>query len=132
MTDTDGHSRVATIKRTPRQWTESCRTCNGTGTVHEREHFSLWTPDEYERVQPLDPKHDAPADAYVCTTCPGATIFEACREAAEIAKQVHRPVAFEFNGTIAVIRADSDPVAVAKEWWKRAYGKTYEQDAANR
>lgn len=120
------------INRTPREWVETCDRCGGCGKVQRREHFALWTPDEYEHVQPLDAKHDVPADAYVCTAAPGGTINEACREGIEIAKLVGRPVAFQFNGAVAVLRADSDPVAVMRAWWKRAYGKTYEESMAER
>ena len=40
------------IVRTPREWDETCRECKGTGSVHKREHFALWTPAEYARVMP--------------------------------------------------------------------------------
>ena len=120
------------VVRTPREWTETCRECRGAGHVHKRQHFALWTPDEWDHVPPLVPKDDVPRDAYVCTAAAGASIFEACREGVEIACIVQRPVAFEFNGAVAICRADSDPTAVAKEWWKRAYGQTYEQAMANR
>lgn len=120
------------VVRTPREWTEQCRECCGTGHVSRRERFSLWTPDEFEQREPIDPKHDLPRDAYVCTAAPGATIFEACKEGIGLSKMVGRPVAFEFNGAVAVCRSDSDPDNVAKAWWERAYGKTYEQSMAER
>jgi len=120
------------IVRTPREWDEQCWHCKGSGQVHKRERFALWTPDEYEHVQPLDQKHDVPPNAYVCTAAPGSSIFEACKEGVGLARTVGRPVAFEFNGAVAVCRADSDPDKVAKAWWLRAYGKTYEQSAAER
>jgi hypothetical protein len=119
------------MKRTPREWTETCRTCRGSGQTHHRQHFALWTPDEFE-PQPLDPKHDVPSDALVCTAVYGSSIFEACREGVELAQMTGRPIAFECNGSVAILRADSDPVAIAKAWWKRAYGRTYEQSMAER
>ena len=121
------------VIRTPKKWTEECRECCGSGYVHKREHFALWTPDEYMATMPecgppkLDAKHDVPADAVVCSAMGGSTIFEACAEGVGLAKVYGRPVAFEFNGAVAICRADSDPNTVAKVWWKRAYGKTYEQ-----
>lgn len=127
------------VKRTPREWNEKCGACSGRGIVHRRQHFALLTPDEFDgpddhrpALFDLDPKHDAPADAYVCRALGGASIFDACNEGREIARMVGRPVAFEFNGALAVVRADADPTAVAKEWWKRAYGKTYEQSMRDR
>ncbi len=117
------------INRTPKEWTEPCGQCHGTGVVHKRQFFALWTPDEYEHVEPL---HDAPPDAYVCTTAPGASIGEAVREGIEIAQTINRPVAFEFNGTMAIVQADSDLDTVYRDWWKRAYGETYEESLAKR
>jgi len=121
-----------TIKRTPREWDEPCNECHGTGTVHRREWFALWTPDEYSGTVTLDPKHDIPANAYVCTAVPGADIFRACAEAADLAKRVGRPIAFEFNGAVAIVHADSDTSDAAKRWWKLAYGKSYEQSMCDR
>jgi hypothetical protein len=125
--------------RTPKEWDETCGTCRGAGTVHKREHFALWTPDEYvahmgpEYVQSkLDPKHDVPANAVVCSAVGGGSIFEACKEGVALARAYGRPVAFEFNDAVAICHADADPEDVAKRWWKRAYGKTYEQSAADR
>ena len=88
---------TAPIVRAQREWVENCDRCGGSGKIHRREQFALWTPYEYKQVRPLDPKHDAPSDAYVCTAVHGGTIGEACREAIDIAKMVGRPVAFEFN-----------------------------------
>jgi len=59
-------------------------------------------------------------------------IFEACREGVVLAATVGRPVAFEFNGAVAVCRTGGDPEAIAKAWWKRAYGKTYEESMRDR
>lgn len=127
-------------ERIPREWDEPCRECKGTGTVHRRESFNLWTPEEHARMladyglplEPLDPKHDVPANAYVCVAVGGANIIKACGEAVGLAREVKRPVVFVFNGAVAVAHADSDPTDVMKRWWKLAYGETYEQSAANR
>jgi hypothetical protein len=106
--------------RTPKEWTETCRECGGAGTVHKRESFSLWTPDEYEQTQPIDAKHDAPKNAYVCTVSAGASLFAAVREGVELARLVERPVAFVFNGLLAICRAGDDPKAIADEWRNHA------------
>jgi hypothetical protein len=122
------------VKRIPRSWTETCQECHGTGRVTKREHFALWTPEEYPTDIPISPsaKGYASSEAYVCVAVPGASIFEACKEGVAIAKVVGRPVAFECNGAIAVCLQHSDPNSVALEWWKLAYGETYEQSAAKR
>jgi hypothetical protein len=125
------------VIRTPKEWTETCDKCRGTGNVHKRQRFFLWTPDEYLELMPdrdplkLDVKHDVPADAVVCSVHGGATIFESCREGIELAKLYKRPVVFEFNGAVAICRGDSDPDTVGKAWWKLAYGKTYEESLAD-
>ena len=125
--------------RTPREWDEPCRECRGSGQVHKRERFSLWTPDEYTAAMgpeygppKLDAKHDVPSNAMVCSAMGGSSIFEACKEGVGLANATARPVAFEFNGTVAVCFHGSDPEDVAKRWWKRAYGKTYEQSMQDR
>lgn len=126
------------IVRTPREWTEPCARCGGTGNVQKRERFALWTPDEYASevkngsLSVIDPKHDVPKDAYVCQVMGGSDIWGTCREAVDIAIRVDRPVAFLFNDTIAVCRSDSDPEKVAREWWKRCYGKTPEESMRDR
>src|SRR5277367_6958272 len=125
------------IVRVPKEWDESCQTCRGAGVVHKAERFHLWTPDEYERLMgnppsDIDPKHDAPSNAYLCHAMGGATIFEACKEGVALAKTVARPVVFEFNDALAVCHADSEPEDVAKRWWLKAYGKTYEQSMRDR
>lgn len=130
--------------RTPHEWDEMCRECNGTGSVHKREHFALRTPAEYAAVMPSEytpAKLDhaklrgtgaVPTDAVICSAHGGASIFEACREGVTLARAFGRPVAFEFNGAVAVCRSDSDPETVGKVWWKLAYGKTYEESMKER
>lgn len=107
------------INRTPREWVEDCDRCGGTGKRHRRQHFALWTPDEYEHVQPIP---DAPAGAYVCTAAPGSSIMEACREAMTIVALVKRPVAFSSNGRTVVARDGDDPDQLAQNWWDRING----------
>lgn len=130
--------------RTPHEWDETCQECSGTGKVHKRQHFALYTPAEYAQGMPakfvpakLDPaKHRGvgavPADAVLCTARAGASIFEACKEGVTLARAFGHPVAFEFNEAVAICRADSNPEELVKAWWKLAYGKTYEQSMAER
>ena len=125
--------------RTPREWDEPCPKCRGAGVVHKRESFHLLTPEEYVAlmqgtVDPpkLDAKYDVPADAVVCTPCGSVSIFEACTEGVTLARAYGRPVVFEFNGRVVVCSSDSNPEDVAKRWWKRAYGETYEESVEKR
>jgi hypothetical protein len=124
--------------RTPKEWDESCRECGGSGHVHRQERFVLWTPEEGaaaglgKKFFHIDAKYDVPRDAYVCVAQAGASIFEACEEAIDIARIARRPVAFEFSGAVAVCFGTSDPEKVAKAWWNRAYGKSYEQSMKDR
>ena len=114
--------RVVTQKviRKPREWDEKCDRCSGTGTVHRKQHFALWTPDEWSHVQPITDGR-VPADAYVCTVAAGASINDSCIEGVQIAALVNRPVAFEFNGMAVVCRPGDDATTVADDWWQRAY-----------
>ena len=130
---------TADVIRKPKEWDEPCKECRGVGVVHKRESFSLWTPAEYVAVmgpecapEKLDPKHDVPSNAVVCVAHGGASVFEACKEGVALARIFGRPVVFEFNGAVAVCSVDSDPDDVSKRWWKRAYGKTYEQSMKER
>ena len=124
--------------RKAKEWDERCRGCGGKGMVHKVEHFNLWTPEEYAEVMghPMETESVVTAagvvNAIVCVAHGGASIFEACKEGVTIAKEVGRPVVFEFNGKLVVCHADSDPVDVAEEWWKVAYGKTYEESMRDR
>lgn len=122
------------IIRTPKQETRICSHCRGTGRVEWRQHFALWTPDEWKSDYPRDMSgYDGPSDAYICTASPGGTIFEACKEGVEISTRLAgRPVAFEFNGAWVVCYMGNDPDHIAKVWWKKAYGKTYEESMRDR
>ena len=114
--------------RTPREWDEPCRECGGTGTVHRRESFSLWTPEEYAKtmgeyghgapkVEPESNGADSvPSNAMVCEVHGGASIWDACREGVALARVAGRPVVFTFNGTVAVCHVDSEPVDVSTKW----------------
>lgn len=126
------------VIRKPKQWTEKCRECSGSGHVTWREHFSLWTPDEGAEMGldathfQLSPQFDVPRNAYICVAHGGASIFEACKEGVGLAAIVDRTVVFEFNGAVAECRPGADPAIVAKVWWRRAYGKTYEESMKDR
>lgn len=108
------------VRRNPRIRTEDCDHCGGTGKVHHREIFSLWTADEWEHVPiVLNQKHNVPTNSYLCKAVPGGNIQDACREAVSIASMVDRPVAFEFNGVVVVARKDDDPGQLVRRWGER-------------
>jgi hypothetical protein len=115
------------VKRTPRKWTEVCKTCNGSGKTHHREHFNLSTPEESGH------ELDVPEDSLVCDVIGGCpSIFECCKEAASMAGTFKRPVAFQFNQTVAVVRPGQDPTEAAKTWWQTEYGRSYEESMRDR
>jgi hypothetical protein len=106
----------------------------GKGFIHRRQMFALWTCDEHPATE-LDGRIDKaqiPADAYACTAVPGATVLESCRGGAEIASEINRPVVFVANGILVVVHPGADPKAVANDWWRRMYGKSWEQSLSER
>jgi hypothetical protein len=54
------------------------------------------------------------------------------RLADDIAKRARRPVAFDFNGRIVVVRGNDDPQRIARAWWQRTYNETPEESFAKR
>lgn len=143
MAEKESIGTIDSVKRPPRrEWEEACPSCGGCGKVRKVESRVLWTSAEYTerfgdnwRPTPLtlDPKYDAPADALICVVIGGAcSIYEACREGAELAVLAERPVAFTFNEHLVIVRPGVDPDAAAREWWKRAYGETPEESWSRR
>ena len=74
----------------------------------------------------------APEDAVTALVVGTASIFEATREANEIAARGGCPVAFDFNGKLVVVRPGDDPELVARAWWIDFYERTPEESAALR
>ena len=119
-------------ERAPREYDEQCHECGGTGIVHKRERFALQTPNEHMKglakhgPPSIDPKHNGastvPANALICSVCPGSSIWDACREGVALARAADRPVAFEFNETVAICQTDSNPDQVASTWWDLSQG----------
>jgi hypothetical protein len=105
----------------------TCRICHGHGTVIES--YAL-APCERER---LDECFDGvPADV-VCAAVVGSfDIFTACKEAVDVAKRARRPVAFDFNDQLVVVRSDDDPDKIARAWWQLAHNETPEATFARR
>ncbi len=103
----------ALFDRRPR--TSTCPRCDGCG--HVVEPYALMPHEHLE---------GAPADALCAAVAGSFGIFAVCREAAELAGRAGRPVAFDFNDHLVVVRAGDDPDRVARSWWQRAYGETPE------
>lgn len=99
-----------------------CSRCYGTGRITVG--FAIAPADV--------PARGAPPDAIHACVVGCSTIFEACREAAAIARRSDRPVAFEFNEHCVVVLGCDDPDTIARMWWIKAYGETPEQSARRR
>lgn len=101
----------------------ACSACRGSGSVTEPyalawcEFPFRWTPD----------------GAIPAIVVGSSSIFEATREAAEIAGRAGQTVAFEFiGGRIVSVSPGQDPDMVARTWWISEYGKTPEESMADR
>jgi hypothetical protein len=71
-------------------------------------------------------------DVIVAWVSGSASIFEAAREASEIARRTGRPVEFRFIDRTVSVAPPDDPEVVARAWWREFYGETPEQTAARR
>jgi hypothetical protein len=99
-----------------------CLHCLGSG--RSRKGGSYWlAPDESA------PEVPGEVAALPIASC---TIFEAAREASQIARHGDVVVTFRFNNQDVIVRQDSDPDLVARRWWITEYGKTPEESMAER
>lgn len=125
MSDEVNRVDQALFDRRPKR-VRKCPRCHGCGTI----------VDSYALMP--SPRTDAfklagtPLDTLCAFVVGSFDIFEATREAVDLAKRSRRPVAFEFNEQIVLVRASDDPDAIARLWWKNAYGETPEQTFARR
>ena len=99
----------------------NCTTCRGRGHV-DRPYVLVHTP----RLRGV------PSGVVTATVVGTASIFEATREASEIANKVQRPVAFYFMEKLVITKPYDDPGEVARRWWREFYGETYEESVARR
>jgi hypothetical protein len=74
----------------------------------------------------------APPDSVTAIVLGSSSIFEATREASEIANRARRIVAFYFMDRLVVAMPYDDHVQVAERWWLEFYGETYEESVAKR
>lgn len=101
----------------------NCFRCCGTGRV-ELSYALAYREDPIEIEGMPDAIH---ARVYL-----GSSIFEATKEASEIAHRAQFPVAFVFQDRLVVVRPGDDPDIVARAWWIGARGETPEQTFARR
>jgi hypothetical protein len=101
---------------------QTCWHCHGSGSV----------VDSYALVHHDAFIEGAPPNAILALVMGSFDIHTACREAAAIAHQARRPVAFEFSGKTVVVNVADDGDAVARRWWLNEYGETPEASRARR
>ena len=101
--------------------TKKCPRCGGCGTI-----------DVGYALAPTDRVIDAPNNAVRAFVVGASSIFDACKEAADIAKRSGDPVAFEFNGQTVVLRPGDNADKVARDWWQKQYNETPEETLARR
>ncbi len=116
----EGSDRRLFVDRAPQVC--ACARCSGSGYLVR----------PYWLVPAPVPPHGAPPDSIWATTRGTAHIREATLEASELARRANRPVAFDFNDLLVVVRPHDDPEEVWRSWWLAKYGETPEQTAARR
>ncbi len=94
----------------------TCEHCGGCGTT--RAPYAL---------APGGPILGAPQNAICAVVIGSCHIFEASREASEIAKRSGRPVAFHFIDQTVVVQPGDDPELWGRAWWIERHGETPEQ-----
>ncbi len=103
---------------------EQCSRCGGTGS-----HVDLYALRPGSRRELALQRR---AGMVIATPVGASDIFECCREAAEIAERAKRPVAFQFNEQVVVMKPGDNPNLVARSWWQAAYGETPEETMEKR
>lgn len=99
----------------------TCWHCGGCGKTTDT--FAL---------APGEPLPDVPQDAICAVVVGTRSIYEAAREAAEIAGRSGRQVAFQFIDQVVVVQPGDDPELWARTWWIERYGETPEQTLERR
>lgn len=120
--------------RPKRVVTETCSRCRRPGWTHEN-GFELLSEDEFEKIMghALEKIKGLPAGYEPMYVGAGSSIWRSIEEARDYCREYGvTGVGFDFNGKPVFVTAESDPEQVGKEWWKLVYGRTYEEDMANR
>jgi hypothetical protein len=100
---------------------KTCEACGGHGATLQA--FALASADYVV---------DAPSEAIRAMIVGSSDVFQACREAADIANKSGEPVAFRCQEHTIVVRPGDDPVVVGRQWWLQEHGETPEQTIARR
>jgi hypothetical protein len=106
--------------------TEPCPRCRGCGTIANP--YAL----RWAGLDERDLRRERAEGMVTARVVGSFTIFDACREAAMIARAARRAVAFRFNDRTVVVNVGDDGDRVARQWWLDTYGETPEQTAARR
>jgi hypothetical protein len=118
MTDMElFNSRPAKIKMCPR--------CRGYGNVDIGYALHPWD----DRLSPINGAPEGAVRAFIGGSF---DVFYAAKEAAELARQADRPVAFNCLDHAVVVHPGDDPDQVARTWWLIQYGETPEATWARR
>lgn len=104
---------------------EQCSRCHGTGRVRKhRATMDVASADEaFVNKAQVALAGAAATDADFVFVLGASTIYEACREASERARERGKNVAFDFNGLLVVVTPTDDPDQVGNGWWQRMYGR---------
>lgn len=62
------------------------------------------------------PIPDAPSDVISALVMGSATIFDACRDASDVADRERRTVVFDYDKTRVIVKPDEDYRAIARGW----------------
>ena len=99
--------------------TEACSRCEGHGRISVGYALHPWDDS-------LPPLHGIPENTVRVFVGGSFSVFESTKEAADLARQADRPVAFGFIDHVVVVRPGDDPDQVARAWWLLQYGETPE------
>ena len=122
--DNASHRHEDPFSARPPKPNRRCSCCSGLGVIPD----PYWLRPDPDGIGILG----APSDAIAAHVAGSASIFEAAREAGEIARAQQRPVAFRFIDRTVVVGPSDDPDLVARAWWREFYGETPERTMARR
>jgi len=112
----------------------TCPTCNRPGYVKCKDRALATEIDVGEHAFPWSEYRATkiPSTAIRAIVLGCRTIFESTREGVDVATAEGRPVVFDFNDRMVTCPPNGDANAIARSWWKDAYGETPEQTMARR
>src|SRR4026209_1561569 len=101
---------------------EVCPRCQGHGNIDLG----------YALSPSLSPISGAPEGAIRAIMVGSFDVYQASREAAEIARRSGRIVVFQCLDHVVVLHPGADPDQVARSWWLLQYGETPEDTLSRR